>query len=55
MKLGKTVLLEIVAIFQDAIIGEQDASVALRNLDLQEKDGVLELSDSYTNDKDLAN
>jgi hypothetical protein len=36
MKLAPSVLLEIMSIIQEAMIGEKDASEALRELDLQE-------------------
>lgn len=54
MKLGKTVLLEIVSIFQNALLKGEDASQALREIDIShEPDSdlsdseVVELSDSY--------
>lgn len=47
MKLGKLALLEIVAIFQDGLLGIRDASEALRELDLAEEAGALELSKEY--------
>jgi hypothetical protein len=48
MKLGPESLLEIVAIFQDAMLNGTDASQALRDLDLAENsDGTLSLSFNY--------
>ena len=47
MKLGKDVLLEIVALFQDAVIQGYDVSQALRDLDLAYGDDVLNLSMEY--------
>jgi hypothetical protein len=58
MKLGKTVLLEIVSIVQDALTGGRDASEALREIevDISDKEwtedgpsesAVVELADSY--------
>ena len=47
MKLGKDVLLEIVAIVQDALIQGVDASASLRELDLSIGDDVLNLSNDY--------
>lgn len=48
MRLGKDVLLEIVAIVQDGLINGTDVSQALRDLDLAETaDKNLSLSSSY--------
>ncbi len=47
MKLGTSVLLEIMASFQDAILQEKDISDLLREIDTVEKEGKLELSPEY--------
>lgn len=51
MKLGKTVLVEIVALFLQGLAKNEDISVKLRQLDLvatgPQGDPVLELSDDY--------
>ena len=51
MKLGKTVLVEIVALFLQGLAKNEDISVKLRQLDLvamgPQEDPVLELSDDY--------
>lgn len=51
MKLGKSVLLEIVAIVQDSLIAQEDASERLREIDVKVVDDTLpstvELSDDY--------
>lgn len=48
MKLSSEVLLEIVAIFQSAVLEGKDASQQLRDLDLAEKsDGTLGFSYNY--------
>ena len=52
MKLGKTTLLEIVNIVQEGLTKGIDISQRLRDLDVEEKDGSLELSDSYTSGRD---
>lgn len=41
MKLSKEALLEVVAIFQDGLLGKKDASHALRELDLVETNVVV--------------
>ena len=52
MKLGKTTLLEIVNIVQEGLTKGIDISQRLRDLDVEEKDGSLELSDSYMSGRD---
>ncbi len=54
MKLGKTTLLEIMAAFHDAMMGDGDASQKLRDIDVTvtvdpdgEEEPVLELSEQY--------
>lgn len=46
-KISKEVLAEIVLIFFKGLSGEKDASVALRELDLETVDGELQLSADY--------
>jgi hypothetical protein len=46
-KLSKEVLAEIVLIFFKGLAGEKDASAALRELDLIDQDGELQLSTDY--------
>jgi hypothetical protein len=47
MLFGKSTLLEIMAIVQEALGGFRDASQSLREIDVIERDGVLELSPEY--------
>lgn len=50
MKLSKEAVLEVVAIFQDGLMGNRDASQALRDLDFAEDGGCLVLSGEYLRD-----
>lgn len=47
MKLGKTVLVEIVDVVQRGILEMRDVSELLRELEVVERDGEVELSDEY--------
>ncbi len=49
MKLGKSVLLEIVAIVQEGLVNGSDVSQALRSIDLEvvEESDTVELSEAY--------
>jgi hypothetical protein len=47
MKLGKTALLEITNIVLMGLLEDKDVSELLRELDVEEKEGVLEITAEY--------
>lgn len=47
MKLHGEVLLEIISMFQKGILEETDISELMRELDLEQKDGLLVLTEEY--------
>lgn len=52
MRLASDVLIEIMNIVQSGLLLQEDVSQALRDLDLEEIDGELVLSEDYVNERE---